>query len=186
MKHSRQAIFLFAALTVSLQPFPSVADAVSESLKNTMHECVLDISPRVGSPYDDYEKWANAVSLYTDYAFAHIKFFGIPEDSDLISGVSDKTNSALTKWLEDSGFRNFRSQLTQTIEECLPLAMISADNMFQHMETEPCPDDTNFKHTVWILHSTPMELRTKYGNFSAIPPLLQNPKVLVGYDAEVV
>lgn len=141
------------------------ADAVDESLKKAMHDCVSVNADRIGSPFSDIESWASLASLMTSLSFSLINISGIDDHPDIQSALEAKTEQFLIQALEERGLKNFRGQVIETVEYCLPFAIVAAAEETIRQANAACPDDTNYRGSVEIVLATDAALKSKYGKY---------------------
>lgn len=143
----------------------SKADAVSDRLKAAMEDCVSVNADRLGSPVQDTKFWAKIIGSHTAVAFSLVPLLGYEGYPDLQSAVSARTTEFLIKSLEEKGFKGFRGQAMETVNYCLPFALVAASDELQAQASRPCPDDTDYKSTIKDLGSTESELRARWGSY---------------------
>ena len=145
------------------------ADAVDESLERAMHDCVSVNADRIGSPLPDIESWASFAALNASLSFSLVQISGLDGHPDIQSALEAKTEQFLIQALEERGLKNFRGQVIETVEYCLPFAIVAAAEETIKQANAACPDDTGYRGSVEIVLATDAALKSKYGkNASAI------------------
>ena len=66
------------------------ADAVDESLKRAMHDCVSQNADRIGSPLSDIESWASFAALTAGLSFSVVKISGLDGHPDIQSALGSE------------------------------------------------------------------------------------------------
>lgn len=80
--------------------------------------------------------------------------------------MATKTGEIIMSTLEENGLTGFRSQAMDTVEYCMPFALVAASIEMDRQEATECPDDTDFRNEVEIITSSNAKLIETYGNFS--------------------
>lgn len=140
------------------------ADAVSDSLERAMGECVSLNSARIGSPVADPEIWSRLIRLGTVHSLSTVNLFGTDKHEDVLDVMILRTRDLLISLLEDTGIEGFRSKLIETLEYCMPFALIAAVEERERQANKFCPDDTAYVKAVKILTSTEDELYDRFGD----------------------
>lgn len=162
MKYSAVLTFPVLGLLMSVQTVR--ADAVSESFEQAMRECVSISASRIGSPLADTNKWANVVAGFTVVGYSMVKLFGIEGHSSIEEAIKARTVDVLFAALEQNGSKGFRGQALETLDSCVPSALVAAAFEMERQKKSVCSDDTGYREHVSILTSNEGELRAIYGN----------------------
>lgn len=140
------------------------ADAVTDSIKEAMADCVMSNSSRIGFPVSDVNQWAKVVASSTSFSFSMIQVVGTENHGGLSEALIARTRETLTSLLEEKGYKGFRSETIETLEYCIPFALVAASDELERQENAFCPDDTGYRDQVEIVTASLTELRNRYGD----------------------
>lgn len=140
------------------------ADAVSNSMEEAMADCVMSNISRIGSPVSDENLWAKIVALSTTASYSMVQIFGTEDHGGVKEALIARTRESLIASLEDKGYKGFRSETIETLEYCIPFALVAASDELERQENAFCPDDTGYRDRVEIVTTSLTELRNRYGD----------------------
>ncbi|MCV2876586.1 hypothetical protein OE810_10005 [Rhodobacteraceae bacterium XHP0102] len=142
---------------------PAKADAVSNSMRDSMQQCTIGYAGNSGAPIQDIQTWSEVVGAATAAAFARVNLFGPNENEDLENVMVTTTTETIINTLERNGYAGFRKQVADTVAACMPGALVVAFDEMASQQTAFCPDDTDYLLSVQIIKMSHDELINKYG-----------------------
>lgn len=142
------------------------ADAVDERLKASMEDCAFQKATEIGSPLSDNKKWSEIVGASTLASFAMIKIIGTEGHSDIVAAMNARTSDMLISTLEERGFKGFRQEVLETVEYCMPFALVAASDEMEKQKNASCPDDTDYKDHVAIITASEAERKARFGTYA--------------------
>ena len=142
------------------------ADAVNNRLKASMEDCAFQKATEIGSPLSDNKKWSEIVGASTLASFAMIKIIGTEGHSDIVAAMNARTSDMLISTLEERGFKGFRQEVLETVEYCMPFALVAASDEMEKQKNASCPDDTDYKDHVAIITASEAERKVRFGTYA--------------------
>lgn len=156
-------------LVVSLGLFyatsqPSIAGGPELALRDAMRSCAYRQAAILGNPLQSRDAWADVIAAGTAMSVSMVSLTPNIDSSNIVEEIAERTKTTLINGLSQRGLRNFRSILIDTVDTCMPEAVLAYVVEHERIASAACPDITNYMQSVEILSSSDEELRARFGS----------------------